>query len=115
MVGIFCVPKLLLAPVDDPLHLVVRNGLRTQPFEQLVDDHLVHVAEQVTVDKLFYAHIGDSSGQLQFFHGVLGKILQYRAHVDVLIPVVPVANNVRISGDGVPAIGESIPCQLEQP
>ena len=105
----------MLAPVDDSLHLVVRNGLRTQPFEQLVDDHLVHVAEQVPVGKLLHTHVGDSSGQLQFLHGVLGKILQYRAHVDVLIPVIPVANDIRISGDGVPAIGESVPCQLEQP
>ena len=105
----------MLAPVDDSLHLVVRNGLRAQSFEQLVDDHLIHVAEQVAVGKLFYAHVGDSSGQVQFLHGILGKILQYRAHVDVLIPVVPVANDVRISGDGVPAIGESVPCQLEQP
>ena len=105
----------MLTPVDDSLHLVVRNGLRAQPFEQLVDDHLVHVAEQVTVGKLFHAHVGDSSGQVQFLHGILGKILQYRAHVDVLIPVVPVANNVRISGDGVLSIGESVPCELEQP
>ena len=105
----------MLTPVDDSLHLVVRNGLRAQPFEQLVDDHLVHVAEQVTVGKLFHAHVGDSSGQVQFLHGVLGKILQYRAHVDILIPVVPVANNVRISGDGVLSIGESVPYELEQP
>ena len=105
----------MLAPVDDSLHLVVRNGLRAQPFEQLVDDHLIHVAEQVAVGKLFYAHVGDSSGQVQFLHGILGKILQYRAHVDVLIPVVPVSNNIRISGNGVLSIGESVPCQLEQP
>ena len=105
----------MLAPVDDSLHLVVRNGLRAQSFEQLVDNHLIHVAEQVPAGKLFYAHVGDSSGQMQFLHGVLGKILQHRAHVDVLIPIVPVANNVRISGNGVLSIGESIPCQLEQP